>query len=705
MLSYSLQKSTSADQVNQIFTDSFSDQTPVGKTIGTQSPSGVCRKGIDVEKRIAIDNGALRFQPLIKPGWGRQGIAYGPYKRTNGLAFAVFLTNGHNTSQAERIEPLKRRLKEWLAGNQTQTPKQQVLSWLKSPQKRYSFHQLLRWLYSSPELAKHCPLPKLDENLAVGWFPHEVPKNPCEAGNGFVIHATGPENGELWTRVGEALLPTVRGLQNLQTYYVVVLRERGAAYYAASIPNAHGLVDYPHLRPLAIDPFSADPEVYAALYQSVLGQIGFRVDTRVHGAQVTQVPEFATWYGSAQQADQLTGRGSLNETSAEVGGDWQVHRGRFERTILGTVATAANSVATSSGTEPAGLIHLLVQPGSQTGGVQLLWRVEDKQNYWCFEANSDRVQLRIQTAGEWETIGYSQLWKLKPHCTNSLQILDDGETFSICLNGKQVFSKWFCDRRLQDATGVGIGATTANPSCHFQQFEVHPRSIPIPLELDMGSPWMATGSEIAIADQFSGKTQDLAGTFPTVGNGVWRKLMGEGQFRITGNESAQVLANVKHPNPGRTVYTVPWEQPELADVQVTITPPGTAARQRQRGRGGLMFWQDDQNYLIINNWLDDFYTGASISCFFCLNGFEELYDAVWTNVGNRVYWGRPHTLRVVFDGMHFITFIDQEPVVYRALTDVYPDATGLKINQVGIVANWEWGNDTGSIFHNFVAKV
>jgi hypothetical protein len=216
---------------------------------------------------------------------------------------------------------------------------------------------------------------------------------------------------------------------------------------------------------------------------------------------------------------------------------------------------------------------------------------------------------------------------------------------------------------------------------------------------------MATGSEIAIADQFSGNTQDLAGTSPKIGDGVWQKLMGDGQFRLTGNGSAQVLANVKHPNPGRTVYTVPWEQPELADVQVTITPPGTGVRQRQRGRGGLIFWQDPQNYLIVNNWLDDFYTGASISCFFCLNGFEELYDAVWTNVGSRVYWGRPHTLRVVFDGMHFITFIDQEPVVYRALTDVYPDVKRLRIHQVGIVANWEWGNDTGSIFHNFIAKV
>jgi hypothetical protein len=40
----------------------------------------------------------------------------------------------------------------------------------------------------------------------------------------------------------------------------------------------------------------------------------------------------------------------------------------------------------------------------------------------------------------------------------------------------------------------------------------------------------------------------------------------------------------------------------------------------------------------------------------------------------------------------------------RALRDVYPDWHELKINEVGIVANWEWGSDTGTIFRDFVAR-
>ncbi|MEB3337939.1 MAG: hypothetical protein VKJ46_10780, partial [Leptolyngbyaceae bacterium] len=138
--------------------------------------------------------------------------------------------------------------------------------------------------------------------------------------------------------------------------------------------------------------------------------------------------------------------------------------------------------------------------------------------------------------------------------------------------------------------------------------------------------------------------------------------------------------------------------------QVRIPPPGTGRHQDQKGRGGLIFWQDDHNYITVSTWLDDWYQGASISSFFYLKGFEELYDAVWTNVGSRVYWGIPYLLRVVFDGLHFRAYVNQDPVLYRALTDVYKHTKPLSINRVGIVANWEWGDDTGSIFSDFIAK-
>ena len=89
--------------MNQFFTDSFADDRYSGKTIGTKTEDGVTRQGVDKEGAIAIDNHALRFKPLIQPGWNRQGIAYGEYRRANGLAMVVLLLNGHNTSQAETM--------------------------------------------------------------------------------------------------------------------------------------------------------------------------------------------------------------------------------------------------------------------------------------------------------------------------------------------------------------------------------------------------------------------------------------------------------------------------------------------------------------------------------------------------------------------------------------------------------------------------
>jgi hypothetical protein len=143
----------------------------------------------------------------------------------------------------------------------------------------------------------------------------------------------------------------------------------------------------------------------------------------------------------------------------------------------------------------------------------------------------------------------------------------------------------------------------------------------------------------------------------------------------------------------------------MADVQVEVTPPGTRRHQGHRGRGGILFWQDPDNYIILSIYLDDCIETASLASFFLLNGFEDVYDAVWSNLGARVQWGERFTLRVVFDGQRFVGHVNGEPVLYRALEDVYPGAARLSINRVGIVANWEWGDDTGTVFQDFVAKV
>src|SRR5688572_9248989 len=96
-------KAAPGDRAPSEVDDSFDDAHAPGRVIGSTSRSGARRMGVDVEGVISIDNGALRIAPLRRAGWGRAAIAYGPFERRAGLTFAVFLLNGHNTSQAENL--------------------------------------------------------------------------------------------------------------------------------------------------------------------------------------------------------------------------------------------------------------------------------------------------------------------------------------------------------------------------------------------------------------------------------------------------------------------------------------------------------------------------------------------------------------------------------------------------------------------------
>ena len=209
--------------------------------------------------------------------------------------------------------------------------------------------------------------------------------------------------------------------------------------------------------------------------------------------------------------------------------------------------------------------------------------------------------------------------------------------------------------------------------------------------------------ETIILDDFQEKSGSLENSITTTGRKPWKKILGKGNFVLRGG-TCWVDASVKRPNPGRTAYAAEWDFPEFAELIVDIRPPGTKRGEEERGRGGVIFYQDADNFIIVSTWLDDNMNGASISSFFQINGFEDIYDAVWTNVGSRISFGIPYRLRVTFDGMIYTAYVNDEPVLYRSLQDVYPSIKPLQINKVGLVANWEWGEDTGSAFLHFEAK-
>jgi hypothetical protein len=140
-------------------------------------------------------------------------------------------------------------------------------------------------------------------------------------------------------------------------------------------------------------------------------------------------------------------------------------------------------------------------------------------------------------------------------------------------------------------------------------------------------------------------------------------------------------------------------------MEVTIIPPGSRRGEKERTTAGFILYQDRYNYVTLNAYRSDYYPAGSVSTFFKFGGFEDVYDAVWSNVADRIDYGNPLRLRLCCDGEQYVVFINDETVLYRAFRDVYPEFGALKIHRVGIIANWEFGTDTGSRFENFKVRL
>ncbi|MBX3376951.1 MAG: hypothetical protein KF678_08110 [Phycisphaeraceae bacterium] len=679
--------------------DTFSDPRSRGSVVGSPvlDARGGMRLGVDVERVMSIDHGKLRIEPLARPGWGRAGIAYGPYQRVAGLALAVKIDNGHNMSQTCQLRSWIRQTVRWFRGSETDPPYVRLLRWVGHRPRMTFARKLHRW-YESRTRSR--PLPTIRENLAVGFFPSPAPTDPLPTGNGLGVHASEVhDNGELWAGVRDRCVSACTSLQNLTMYYIVVLREQGAVYYAASLPGAHAVGGYPEMRPVAVDPFNVDRELYAGVHQAVLGEIGFTMDTRVHGVRVADLGES---FHTGHAADGLLGEGPLEGSPAAIGGSW---RGEgFERTAAGVRAVGPSAIAWIETGLPSGLTHVMITPAAASRPPGVAFRMKDRNNLWAFFADDLGSRLAVCLAGEWKTIaeGGPPLVAGRP---SSVQVLDDGKEFTISVDGVMAFGKRIADLRLGAETRAGLIGQAADGESRLRDFEAHPRQVPMPTVLDMGPPWKAEGTQIRVRDLFTGPNSDLARHETTYGGREWRHDIGRGTFEITGNGSARVNASIGVPSPGRTVYTIPWDEPDFADVDVEMTPPGTRRGETHRGRSGFVFWQDRLNYFMINLWLHDNLETTSISTFFCINGFDDLYDAIWTCTGPvRMTWGVPFRLRAVFDGDNFLIRVNGEPVLYRSLSDVYPREPRMKINRVGLLANWEWGTDTGTVFRDFIVR-
>ena len=142
------------------------------------------------------------------------------------MAFAVYMLNGHNTAQAETLpDTFRGRMRWWLAGSEVEPRWKRIGQWLRSGRVRRVLRQMRRWKRTA--LGER-PVAILDENLAVGWFPSAVVADPRMQGDCFVMHAFGPENGELWVAEnGDCRRACCPACRMCRSIIVGVLRDGG----------------------------------------------------------------------------------------------------------------------------------------------------------------------------------------------------------------------------------------------------------------------------------------------------------------------------------------------------------------------------------------------------------------------------------------------------------------------------------------------
>jgi hypothetical protein len=681
--------------VRPIFRDTFADARGPGGVIGSAAPNGPIRRGRDLDGCMSTDSGGLRITAPRRPGFGRHALWYGPVEREPGTLLVADVLNGHNASQTALLDS-RRPVRDAILR----------VAWrLRGAIRRLVEGPLRRagWRGRPPRFdAGHFRFPSIRENLAVGFV--DGSRKP-QRGHAFIMRSANHEGGHLHVVSGSQLLPVRHGVQNVPIRYAVLLRSKGAVYYATSLRGVPGMAEPPFLRPLALDPNGDARTVAATIDQGILGEINFSVDTRVFDVQAAVVPAWSRWYGSAHAADTLRGCGTIDGSSAEIGGRWHVAQGvSSSRTTRGLETSGKRTLVVVRPTAPTALLHVTLEAiaGAPRAGIVLRSSASGPAVVLSMGPNGarlDRISGRLV-----EPITDEPSFRLRRGRAHSLQVMDDGRRITAALDGKPIFPRPIHLGDSVDALGVGLFAD-GRGRVRFEDFEAHPRDVRLDEALLGETPWWTPpATKVHAVDDFIGAPGDLADESAGSARHRWERTFGKGRIERSGEGSARVPATPSSPNDGRTLYTIPWPDPKLADVEVEITPPGSARGEGQLVRGGLTIWQDEENYLVVNAWNDDMFPGSSVSSFLKSRGSEDLFRAVWTNVGARVRRGVPFRMRLISDGLHYLVLLNDEPVLYRAFTDIDPAATRLAIRRAGVAVNWEFGDDTGTLFRRFVAR-
>ncbi len=651
---------------------------------------GLVRGAEDV---VSVDNDAIRIMPPLTPGWDRAILQFDSVPRQAGQAFAVCMLNGHNTSQAERLpEPFYERMDRWLHGDESHSRLSRFKRFRQWPFRQRMKRQFKWWW----RLRRSGSLEELEENLAVGFFPLDQVERGYGDAQAFVMHATGPNNGELWVQSAGVSQTVATGVRNVPLYLLVVLRPQGAVYYAASSPGTRQFPGFGTVRPLLIDTqgsvgtASASP----AVNQSTLGQIGFRTDSRIYGCNARQVDSWSDWYTSAQAAAAFVGTGTLPGQDL-LGNRWQVESGGFRLSEDGLEASAAPARLRVPLAQPNAIVSCRVDARDCAGlAILELWQGDDGHTLYLQCSGQGRLSLVAVSAETTDTLGEAHVG-VEPF---DLQIVDRDDVLEIYAAGRKLLTT---DLRTLGPARPVFSLELEEAAPRISWLEMHPLALVLPPELSPVDPVLVRPpGPRTLHEDFAG-SGELKGKTITTGGDVWERIIGTGHIDL--EKGGRVRGTVDQPNPGRTAHAVNWTDPAYASLRMQIAIPGTQIGDKHRCRCGFVFWQDDDNYITTSIWNSPVYEGSSVSSFYTIAGFENLYDAIWTNVGTNAAYGSTVALTATYDNGQLLMTLNDEPVLYRRVSDVYADVQGITLRKVGIVVNWEWGDDTGSGLADFEA--
>lgn len=607
--------------------DLFATDRAAGAVNGTAAEPGAgIRTVIDVESKVTIQNDVLRFSSLTTSDWQRAGIIYGTLARVAGTVALFHLTEGDVQAGPAGV------------------------------------------------------------HFAAGLFASSNPANPL-TGHTIGTATAGTSGGQLYVNLGTTMSTLFPSIKQPELLLFIAMRPTGVIYFVTAPTGARhvGVSGYPNMRPIGINPSGS-----GALYPSMFTrQDNSQILVSAIAAEV--IGDWAQWYTSAHAADTLIGGDvSISGRAALVGGNWTLQAGAINVTATGAKCITSPSRAFLSPATKSGLIAATFVTGATPSSAigYIMFRYTDVNNRWI--AGFDTTQFRIfrTVAGVSTEINTSGSYKFTANSTHYVQVVDDGDRYTVFLDGVLVWTG--TDTTHGNATGCGILLSNTG-DLWVQNFEAHPLAVAIPNILQILTPFDQDGTTTLATENFTGASADLDGKTTTTGALTWRA--DTGRIDLDGGGSAARVS-------GAPIYTIPWSDTDFADLQVQITPPGTDYGQSEAGLCGLIFWQDAANYLLARFYItDDQVDATEIEIIYTRAGDGVVERRV--SFGTEITHGQAGVLRAVCTGTKFLIHLDGEPVISSRLIDIKPSYPTLTINRVGIYAA---SQDTGSLFDDFVAK-